>query len=281
MPRLVRRAPDGAGPEPGSGTAAPAGGRYEIRNRTAGLLGGLGPVAVEGRPAGPGEVEIRVTHTALNYRDVLTAMGAYPGLEAGARLGWECAGVVTGLGPGAAGVRVGDEVVALAEGALAGRVVADARLVARVPSRLTAEEALTLPAAYLTAYYGLCELGRLAPGERVLIHAATGGVGLAAVQLARWRGAEIYATAGSPQKRALLKTLGVRHVADSRSTEFVAEFRDATRGEGMDVVLNSLAGEAIPGNLSLMAPYGRYIELSKRDLMGYRPLGVGALPPAR
>ncbi|MEU5164239.1 SDR family NAD(P)-dependent oxidoreductase [Streptomyces sp. NPDC020875] len=274
VPRLVRRATGGEhGPASGTGTpAVPE--RYEIRGGSAGVLDEVGPVPVAARTAGPGEVEIRVTHAALNYRDVLTAMGAYPGLPAGAPLGWECAGVVTALGPGAAGVRVGDEVVALTEGALASHAVADARLVARVPSRLSVEEALTLPAAYLTAYYGLCELGGLAPGERVLIHAATGGVGLAAVQLARWRGAEIFATAGSPRKRALLKTLGIRHVADSRSTDFVAEFRDATRGAGMDVVLNSLAGDAIPGNLSLMAPYGRYIEMSKRDLIGNSPIGL-------
>ncbi|MFH8617243.1 SDR family NAD(P)-dependent oxidoreductase [Streptomyces sp. NPDC017979] len=271
VPRLVPRrpartrsgAPHGARPE-----------RYEIRNRSVGLLDEIDRVPVPARRPGPGEVEVRVTHSALNYRDVLTAMGAYPGLEEGAKLGWECAGVVTALGAGAAGVAVGDEVVALAEGALASHVVTSVHLVAKVPARLSVEEALTLPAAYLTAYYGLFELARLAPGERVLIHAATGGVGLAAVQLARWRGAEVFATAGSPQKRALLKALGVRHVADSRTTDFAQQFTDATRGAGMHVVLNSLSGEAIPRNLALLAPYGRYVELSKKDLIENSPIGL-------
>ncbi|MFE7134507.1 SDR family NAD(P)-dependent oxidoreductase [Streptomyces sp. NPDC057638] len=254
--------------------ATPAPARYEIRNRSTGLLDAFVRVPVPDRPVGPGEVGVRVTHTALNYRDVLTALGAYPGLTEGAPLGWECAGVVTALGAGVAGLRIGDEVIALAEGALASHVVTSARLVARVPARLSVEEALTLPAAYLTAYYGLCELAALAPGERVLIHCATGGVGLAAVQLARWRGAEVYATAGSPSKRALLKAMGVRHVADSRSLEFAAEFADATRGEGMDVILNSLTGEAIARNLSLLAPYGRYVELSKKDLLENGSIGL-------
>ncbi|NLU68778.1 type I polyketide synthase [Streptomyces sp. HNM0574] len=273
VPRLVPRAPSAAPPAPRAAVGrAPA--RYALRARTAGLLDSLERVPVPERGPGPGEVEIRTTHSALNYRDVLTAMGAYPGLPEGAALGWECAGVVTRLGEGAAGVRPGDEVVALAEGALASHVVADARLVARVPSRLTAEEALTLPAAYLTAYHGLHELAGLAPGERVLIHSATGGVGLAAVRTALWRGAEVFATAGSPQKRALLKTMGIRHVADSRSTGFADAVLDATRGEGVDVVLNSLSGEAISRNLSLLAPYGRYVEMSKKDLLENSRIGL-------
>ncbi|MEU9609265.1 type I polyketide synthase [Streptomyces sp. NPDC048057] len=276
VPRLVPRKPARARSGARHG-ATPE--RYEIRNRSVGLLDEIDRVPVPARRPGPGEVEVRVTHSALNYRDVLTAMGAYPGLEEGAKLGWECAGVVTALGEGSAGVAVGDEVVALAEGALASHVVTSAHLVARVPARLSVEEALTLPAAYLTAYYGLFDLARLAPGERVLIHAATGGVGLAAVQLARWRGAEVFATAGSPQKRALLKALGVRHVADSRTTDFAQEFTDATRGAGMHVILNSLSGEAIPRNLALLAPYGRYVELSKKDLI--ENSSIGLLPFSR
>ncbi|MGW1979103.1 SDR family NAD(P)-dependent oxidoreductase [Streptomyces sp. NPDC001889] len=252
---------------------------YEVRGRTVGLLDEIGLVPVVPRHPGPGEVAIRVSRAALNYRDVLTAMGAYPGLGEGARLGWECAGVITELGEGVEGLEPGDEVIALAEGALASHAVTSAHLVGAIPARLTAEEALTLPAAYLTAYYGLCELARLAPGEKVLIHSATGGVGMAAIQIARWRGAEIYATAGSPRKRALLKTLGVRHVFDSRSGEFAGEVMAATRGGGVDVVLNSLTGEAIQRNLSLIAPYGRYVELSKKDLIENSPIGL--LPFAR
>ncbi|MDL2075858.1 SDR family NAD(P)-dependent oxidoreductase [Streptomyces sp. GXMU-J15] len=275
--RLTRRhvpAADHAGTGPAPGPQAAGQGRFEVNTREVGLLDQLGPLPAVHRGPGPGEVEIRVGHTALNYRDVLTALGRYPGAPRGAKLGWECAGVVTALGDGVAGLRVGDEVVAVAEGALASHVVTDAHLVAPVPARLLAEEALTLPAAYLTAYYGLCELAELAPGERVLIHAATGGVGLAALQIARWRGAEVYATAGSPHKRALLKAMGVKHVADSRSGDFAESVLAATHGKGVDVVLNSLAGEAIEQNLSLLAPYGRYVELSKKDLLENSPIGL-------
>ncbi|MFJ2926781.1 SDR family NAD(P)-dependent oxidoreductase [Streptomyces massasporeus] len=274
--RLTRRhvpAADqaGTGRAPGS---QDAGDRFEVNTREVGLLDQLGPLPAGHRRPGPGEVEIRVGHTALNYRDVLTALGRYPGAPRGAKLGWECTGVVTEVGEGVAGLRVGDEVVAVAEGALASHVVTDAHLVVPVPARLLPEEALTLPAAFLTAYYGLCELAALAPGERVLIHAATGGVGLAALQIARWRGAEVYATAGSPHKRALLKAMGVKHVADSRSGDFAESIRAATRGKGVHVVLNSLAGEAIEQNLSLLAPYGRYVELSKKDLLENSSIGL-------
>ncbi|WP_406484925.1 SDR family NAD(P)-dependent oxidoreductase [Streptomyces sp. NBC_01563] len=275
--RLTRRhvpAADHSGTGPAPGSQAAGQGRFEVNTPEVGLLDRLGPLPAKHRRPGPGEVEIRVRHAALNYRDVLTALGRYPGAPRGAKLGWECAGVVTTLGDGVAGLRVGDEVVAVAEGALASHVVADAHLVAPVPARLLAEEALTLPAAYLTAYYGLCELAALAPGERVLIHAATGGVGLAALQIARWRGAEVYATAGSPHKRALLRAMGVKHVADSRSGDFAESVLAATRGKGVHVVLNSLAGEAIEQNLSLLAPYGRYVELSKKDLLENSAIGL-------
>ncbi|MDT0478046.1 SDR family NAD(P)-dependent oxidoreductase, partial [Streptomyces sp. DSM 41014] len=263
---------DGTGPS--SQLRSADRGRFEINTREVGLLDQLGPLPAVYRRPGPGEVEIRVSHTALNYRDVLTALGRYPGAPRGAKLGWECAGVITALGDGVSGLRVGDEAIAVAEGALASHVVTNAHLVAPVPARLTAEEALTLPAAYLTAYYGLCELAKLAPGERVLIHSATGGVGLAALQIARWRGAEIYATAGTPHKRALLKAMGVKHVADSRSGDFAESVLATTRGMGVHVVLNSLAGAAIPQNLSLLAPYGRYVELSKKDLLENSSIGL-------
>ncbi|MEU6867448.1 SDR family NAD(P)-dependent oxidoreductase [Streptomyces sp. NPDC046876] len=274
LTRLHVPAADQASTGPRAGAQAADRGRFEVNTPEVGLLDQLGPLPAEPRQPGPGEVEIRVGHTALNYRDVLTALGRYPGAPQGAKLGWECAGVITALGDDVTGLRVGDEVIAVAEGALASHVVTDALLVAPVPARLLPEEALTLPAAYLTAYYGLCELADLAPGERVLIHAATGGVGLAALQIARWRGAEVYATAGSPYKRALLKAMGVKHVADSRSGDFAESVLAATRGKGVHVVLNSLAGEAIEQNLSLLTPYGRYVELSKKDLLENSTIGL-------
>ncbi|MGA8115044.1 MAG: MDR/SDR family oxidoreductase, partial [Actinocatenispora sp.] len=142
-----------------------------------------------------------------------------------------------------------------------------AHLVQPRPSRLSAMEAATLPVAYVTAYQSLIGLAKLAEGERVLIHNATGGVGLAAVQIAQWKGAEIYATAGSPEKRALLNMMGVHQVEDSRSLDFADNVLAATRGEGVDVVLNTLAGDGLAKSLSVLAPYGRHVELSRRDLI--------------
>ena len=227
------------------------------------------------RVAGPGEVEVEVAAAALNFRDVMLVLGIYPGQETGAPpLGWECAGTITAVGSGVGTLAVGDEVVAVAQGALASHVVTPASLVALRPSHLTPHEAATIPIAYITALYGLCELARLKPGERVLVHAATGGVGLAAVRIAQGLGAEVLATAGTPQKRALLELMGIRHVADSRSAAFADALRAATGGRGVDVVLNTLSGEAAAANWALLAPYGRYIELAKRDILGSERLAL-------
>jgi acyl transferase domain-containing protein/NAD(P)-dependent dehydrogenase (short-subunit alcohol dehydrogenase family)/acyl carrier protein len=225
------------------------------------------------RAPGPGEVVITVSHAALNYRDVLMAVGMYPGqaLTEAPRLGWECSGIVTAVGEDVTHLAVGDEVIAITDGALATHVLAKAALVAPKPTRLSFAEAATVPAAFLTAYYALCDLGGMAADERVLIHSATGGVGHAALQIGRWKKARVYGTAGSPAKRQLLAQLGVEHAADSRSLAFVEEFRRATEGEGFDVILNTLTGEAINANLDLVAPHGRYLELSKRDILaGHR-----------
>ncbi|MFI0942731.1 type I polyketide synthase [Streptomyces sp. NPDC021020] len=215
-----------------------------------------------------GEVEIRVSHAALNYRDVLLSVGLYPGQDDQPPvLGWECVGTVTRVGEGVEDVVVGDEVIAFADGAMAAHVVTRATLTAPKPDRLTAAEAATLPASYLTAYHSLVDLARIGRGDRVLIHSGTGGTGLAAINIAQWKGAEVFATAGSPEKRLMLEHLGVRHVADSRSLQFVDDFRLATDKNGFDAIVNTLVGEAIPANLSLTAPYGHYLELSKRDIL--------------
>ncbi|WP_033346040.1 type I polyketide synthase [Catenuloplanes japonicus] len=242
---------------------------------TPGVLGDLTVAPATVRQPGDGEVVIRVSHAGLNYRDVLSALGMYPGqdLDAPAKMGWECAGVIAQVGPGVHDVHVGDEVIAIAEGALASHVVAKASLTAPKPTRLTAAEAATLPVAYLTAYYALHMLGRIGAGDRILIHSATGGTGMAALNIAQWKGAQVYATAGNEQKRTLLQHLGVRQVADSRSLEFADRFREATGGAGFDLVLNTLAGDAVRANLDLMAPYGHYLELSKRDIAENTPIG--------
>jgi NADPH:quinone reductase-like Zn-dependent oxidoreductase/acyl carrier protein len=172
------------------------------------------------------------------------------------------------VGEAVTGLRVGDEVLALALGCLASHVVADVRLVVPKPSHLGFEEGATVPIAFVTAHYALHHLARLQPGERVLIHAAAGGVGLAALRIAQRVGAEVFATAGSAEKREFLTSLGVRHVMDSRSLAFADEVREATEGEGVDVVVNSLAGEAVARSLEVLRPFGRFLEIGKRDIHG-------------
>jgi acyl transferase domain-containing protein/NADPH:quinone reductase-like Zn-dependent oxidoreductase/NADP-dependent 3-hydroxy acid dehydrogenase YdfG len=213
------------------------------------------------RAPGPGEVEIRVAATGLNFRDVLNAMGMYPG-DAGP-MGLECAGVVTATGESVAGLAVGDEVVAVSPGSFSRFIIAHAPFVVPKPSGMTFAEAATIPIAFLTAHYSLNRLARISRGDRVLIHAAAGGVGLAAVQLAQLAGAEVFATAGSPEKQGFLRSMGVSHIASSRMPDFAAEFMRVTGGRGVDVVLNSLAGDFIPKSLGLLQPHGRFVEIGK------------------
>jgi 1-acyl-sn-glycerol-3-phosphate acyltransferase len=228
---------------------------------------------------GPGEIRIRVMAAGLNFRDVMLSLGmlppmAIPGHDNRTVLGFECAGIVVDCGEGVTQFRPGDEVAAVAIGALASHVITRAAMVVRKPAHLTFEEAATIPLVFVTAHYALNHVARLAPGERVLIHAGTGGVGLAAIQLARRAGAQIFATAGNPEKRAFLHALGIEHVMDSRSLNFADEVLSLTGGEGVDVVLNSLAGEAITRGLAILRPYGRFLELGKRDIHADNTIGL-------
>jgi acyl transferase domain-containing protein/acyl-CoA synthetase (AMP-forming)/AMP-acid ligase II/NADPH:quinone reductase-like Zn-dependent oxidoreductase/NADP-dependent 3-hydroxy acid dehydrogenase YdfG/acyl carrier protein len=219
-----------------------------------------------------GEVEIRVNSAGLNFRDVMNAAGVYPGGPI--PFGAECAGTIAAVGEGVTDLRVGDEVIALASGSFGAFVTADARAVIPKPAALSFGQAATIPIAFLTAYYSLHQLARLSKGERILIHAAAGGVGLAAVQLAQQAGAEVFATAGSPEKRAHLKTMRVPHIFDSRSLAFADEIMKKTGGHGVDVVLNSLPGEYIARSLSILAAYGRFVEIGKTDIYQNKPLGL-------
>ncbi|MFE7741745.1 SDR family NAD(P)-dependent oxidoreductase [Nocardia sp. NPDC057455] len=225
-----------------------------------------------------GQVEIEIAAAGLNFLDVMIALGQVPPLESasGYRFGAECAGIVTRVGEGVNGIGVGDAVVAVhaAQGTLASHVTLPASGVVAKPANLSFEEAATLPIVFLTAWYALHKLARLGAGERVLIHAAAGGTGLAAVQIARSLGAEVFATAGSPEKRALLRRLGVRHVFDSRTAHFADEIHAVTDGAGVDVVLNSIAGETVSRSIACLAPYGRFVELGKRDLLQDGKLGL-------
>lgn len=236
--------------------------RLEITTR--GVLDNLSRVPMARRQPGPGEVEIRVLASGLNFRDVLNALGLYPG-DPGP-LGDECVGEVVALGEDVQGLQPGDIVLGAASGSHASYVTTPAQLVIRKPDTLSVEEAATIPVTFMTAYLALHHLAHMRAGDRVLIHAAAGGVGLAAVQLAQLAGAEIYATAGSPEKRDFLKALGVQHVMDSRSLAFAEQIAQITGGRGVDIVLNSLAGDFIGSSFGVLADYGRFLEIGKTGI---------------
>ncbi|MGK5534308.1 SDR family NAD(P)-dependent oxidoreductase, partial [Streptomyces sp. URMC 129] len=226
---------------------------------------------------GPGEILVRVAAAALNYRDITTATGLVPPPEIGRRpdtasVGLECAGTVTAVGPGVAHLAPGDRVACVTLGCLGSHALARADHVVPLPPAMTFGEAATLPVAFLTVHHSLHHLARLTAGETLLVHGAAGGVGLAAVQYAQHVGARVIATAGSPAKRDLLRLLGVDHVLDSRGLRFAERVADLTGGEGVDVVLNSLAGEALRRSLGLVRPHGRFVELGKRDFLTDTPL---------
>ncbi len=228
---------------------------------------------------GPHEVEVEVVATGLNFRDVMYAMGMLPdeAVEkgfAGASLGLEFAGRVTRVGASVSRFREGDAVMGFGSACFGSHVVTREDALAPKPAAWEFEQAATVPTVFFTVYYALQHLARLQPGERVLIHGAAGGVGIAAIQLARHLGAEIHATAGSDEKRAFVRLLGADHVYDSRSLDFADQILDNTGGEGVDVVLNSLAGEAIRRNLRVLRPFGRFLELGKRDFFENTPIGL-------
>jgi phthiocerol/phenolphthiocerol synthesis type-I polyketide synthase C len=254
----------------------PAGFRLQLDH--AGRLDGLSVHAIPRRAPQPGEVEVRVNVAALNFSDVLKTMGLYPGLNGQAPvIGGEGVGVVTAVGEGVDSVRTGQRVLIVGPGTFGSHVTTMEDLVVPIPDALSDHEAATFGVAYLTAWYSLREVGRLAAGERVLIHSATGGVGLAAIAVAKMVGARIYATAGSDSKRRLLTTLGVDYVGDSRNVAFAEEILELTNRAGVDVVLNSLAGEAINRGVEILAPGGRFVELGKKDVYADAQLGLAAL----
>ncbi len=230
-----------------------------------GTLDGLELRPITVVPLRADELRVRVLAAGLNFRDVLLTLGMYPG--GGIALGAECAGVVIEAGAAVKGFAVGDRVFGYASASLGTEVTVAADHVAHLPSNVGMEDAAGLAVAYLTAFYGLHTLARLRAGDKVLIHAAAGGVGFAAVQLAQRRGAAVFATAGSQEKRDFLRSCGVAQVFDSRSLDFADEVLAATGGRGVNVVLNSLAGEFIPASLRTLAKGGCFLELGKRDVM--------------
>ncbi|MGW1140152.1 SDR family NAD(P)-dependent oxidoreductase [Streptomyces zhihengii] len=217
-------------------------------------------------PLEPGEVRIAVRAAGLNFRDVLIALGMYPGGAAPA-IGNEAAGVVLETGPGVPGLAPGDAVFGLLPDSVGPVARTDHRFLAALPGGWSFETAAATPVAFLTAWMGLAELAGVRAGEAVLVHAGAGGVGMAAVQVARHLGAEVFATA-SPAKWGALRELGLddAHIASSRSLEFRERFLDATGGRGVDVVLNSLSGEFVDASLDLLPRGGRFIEMGKTDI---------------
>ncbi|UTF51197.1 SDR family NAD(P)-dependent oxidoreductase [Desulfomicrobium sp. ZS1] len=226
---------------------------------------------------GPGQIQIQTMATGLNFRDVMWAMGMLPdeALEngfSGPTMGLECSGVVSAVGEGVIDFQVGDDVVCFAPSCFSSFVTTSEAAVVQKPHGLSHEEAATIPVAFFTAFYALKHLARALPGERVLVHGAAGGVGLAAIQIANHLGLEVFATAGSDEKRDFLKLLGVKHILDSRSYRFADDIMEKTEGDGVDMVLNSLHGEAIAKGLSVLRPFGRFLELGKRDFYGDSPM---------
>ncbi len=253
----------------------------------------LAPCPESEAALGAEEVRVAVRAAGLNFRDVLIALGMYP--EEHTVLGGEGAGVVLEIGSQVRDLAVGDRVMGLLPGAFGPVARADSRQLARVPAGWSFARAASAPIAFATAHYALNDLAGLRPGERVLVHAAAGGVGMAAVQLARHLGAEVYATA-SPSKWAALRALGLddAHIASSRTAEFAESFLLATGGRGMDVVLNSLAGELLDASLDLLVHAGgRFVEMGKTDIrdpaalaeshpgVTYRPFDLQEAGPER
>lgn len=247
---------------------------FELRTTEPGSLDGLAWVETADFPPAAHEIEIDVRAVGINFRDVLKALDIYPLAPTEPRsFGDEVSGVVRRVGTAVKDFQPGDEVVAISSHGFGSRIRVASVLAAKKPANLSFEQAATVPIAFLTADYCLDDVARIERGESLLIHAAAGGVGQAAIQLAKRAGAEIFGTA-SPEKHDFLKKQGVKHVFHSRNLSFADGVRKATRGRGVDVVINSLAGEFIPRTLELLASGGRFVEIGKKDLFQNTPLDL-------
>jgi len=227
------------------------------------------------------QVEIQIKASALNFRDIMIAMGllsdeAVDGGLFGRTFGLECAGVITKVGDDVTNVKVGDEVMATAPSCLGGFAYAYGVHCVKKPAGISWHEAASLPVVYTTAYFSLIHHCRLEKGETVLIHAAAGGVGIAAINIANAVGAEVFATVSTQEKRDYIISLGVKpeNIMNSRTLEFADELMDKTNGKGVDVVLNSLSGEAIFKSVRCLSAYGRFVEIGKTDIYRNSKLGL-------
>ncbi|TDD61661.1 SDR family NAD(P)-dependent oxidoreductase [Kribbella antibiotica] len=223
-----------------------------------------------GLPPGPGQVRVTMRAAGMNFRDVVKALGLVPvAFDFWGSIGLEGAGVVAEVGEGVTRFAPGDRVTGLFTGSttFGSAATTDHRMLVGMPGGWAFPEAASFPAAFVTAYYALAELADVKTGDRVLVHAATGGVGNAAVQIARHLGAEVFGTA-SPGKWEALRELGLddAHIASSRDLDFEEAFRATTQGEGLDVVLDCLAGDFVDASLRLLRPGGRFLEMGKTDI---------------
>jgi NADPH:quinone reductase-like Zn-dependent oxidoreductase len=236
---------------------------------------------------GPEQIQIKARAVSLNFRDLMIAMNMYPPTPGvPSNMGSDYAGIITACGEGVTTFKPGDEVIGLSAGTFTpeGQLLENvhfcavpnisARQAVLKPKNISFEQAAAIPTVFLTSYYALQHVARMKAGEKVLIHTATGGVGQAAVQIAKWLGAEIFATAGSEEKREMLRSIGIEHVMDSRSTDFAAQIMETTGGKGVDVVLNTLSGEAMVKGMEILAPFGRFLQIDKNDIFRNTPLAL-------
>lgn len=244
-----------------------------------GSLNNLAWVKSEKNKLLPGQIAIKPLAVGLNFRDVMYSLGLLPAeaLEnsyLGDCLGLDFGGVVLETSPDVTKFAPGDRVMGGAPGTLADYVIADSECVLQLPDHWNYQQGATIFTVYMTAYCALVLQARIAVGERVLIHAGAGGVGLAAIQIAKYFDAKIFVTVGSPEKIEYMELLGIENIYNSRNLHFVDEILRDTDGEGVDIVLNSLAGEAIPAGFKLLKPFGRFIEIGKRDIYSNSMIGL-------
>ena len=258
--RLIRAGEDGVLVPPSEGSA------WRLQASGENTFEGLALVACDDveRPLDAGEVRVEVRAAGVNFKDVLIALGVYPGK---ASIGNEAAGVVLEVGADVQDLEPGDRVTGLFSGAFGPAAITDRRLLAPMPAHWSFAQAASMPLVFLTAYYALVDLAAIRPHERLLLHAATGGVGTAALQLARHLDVEVFATA-STEKWGVLQQAGLDpgHIASSRDLGFRERFLEQTAGAGVDVVLNSLAGEFVDASLDLLPRGGRFAEMGKTDV---------------
>ncbi len=254
---------------------------------TPGNFNGITFQPLEITPPGPGQVRIRARAVSLNFRDLMIAMHMYPAAPGvPSIMGSDYAGEVTACGEGVSQFKPGDRVMALSAGDLnpSGGIIDNRHFCAEtnlsshqvvpISDNISFEEAAGIPTVFLTSFYALHHLARLKAGERVLIHTATGGVGLAAMQIAHWKGAEIYTTAGSETKRSFLQAQGIKQPMNSRTTDFAKQILTQTQGEGVDVILNTLSGEAVQKGLEVLSMFGRFLQIGKHDVSNNNALDL-------